>query len=450
MAADKTVRFDPPDLSYEYLLHRQFVETKAGVPAAAAARPAGHSENYLLQKGETLWTLSQMLYGDGQYWPRVWASNREILNPHLVRPGHVLELVLGSEDDAPAFRFAEEDERGVELVASPSETPVVEIPPPEITPRPVLKIPNSFPEWQSVYKAEGGGVLDDRSLGQKVGQLPDRIWLTAYVQDAPVEALGTFMETDGEAALPVANQYVYVKLKKGAASVGSKMLVVKDAGRVRRVNKQWDTGEKAYLVQIAAELELTEVVPSKVDKKGDVEAIRALVTRAVGISFVDHKIIAGQIQSVEINANGTAGHGEAQVIGSEKHPASLLYGPGELVFLNRGSGSGVEPGQLFNVFADRTTREPKTAVKFSPVPTGTIKVVRVTPNLATAVVLNARGSILQGDVARELSSRRDSEAGAGTSAAAPPPDANDEFERGTDLEDSGGDVEDELDGADDF
>jgi len=60
------VHFDPPDLNLEYQLHKQYQMTLGEQPSSAQQL----IESYELQNGESLWSLSQMLYGDGNYWPK--------------------------------------------------------------------------------------------------------------------------------------------------------------------------------------------------------------------------------------------------------------------------------------------------------------------------------------------------------------------------------------------
>src|SRR5262249_21631737 len=157
------------------------------------------------------------LYGDGNFWPRVWAQNQAISNPHLIRPGHTLQFILGSEDDTPSFRISEEGEQGVELASNGNQNPLIEIPPPEMPPTPLINVPRSFPQWQSVYKQQPVQVTDDKGLLKHRKPLVGKTYLMSYVQEQELQAQGWFMETDLDSALPVTNQYVYVKVKKGAA-----------------------------------------------------------------------------------------------------------------------------------------------------------------------------------------------------------------------------------------
>ena len=52
-------------------------------------RPPG---TYVVAEGDTLWELSEGLFGDGYYWPILWSYNPQITNPHWVYPGDLLYL----------------------------------------------------------------------------------------------------------------------------------------------------------------------------------------------------------------------------------------------------------------------------------------------------------------------------------------------------------------------
>jgi len=267
--------FDPPDLKLEQELHRQYLR-QTGIAEIPALSKDTYVENYRIQKGETLWSLSETLYGDGHFWPRVWAQNRGITNPHLIRKGHTLQFMLGSEDATPSFRISEEDESGVELAQSASQNPLIEIPPPEIPPKKVINVPQSFPQWQSVYKQLPVQITDDRGLLQQRKPLVGKSYLTAFVQETELVGSGKFMETDLDSALPVVNQYVYVKVNKGEGRVGAKFLIAKDLGELRKQNKVVEMPE-AYLIQVAGELELSEPAKSEEVDDNEYDVYRALI-----------------------------------------------------------------------------------------------------------------------------------------------------------------------------
>jgi hypothetical protein len=56
----------------------------------------GLPELHVVQKGDTLWSLCSKYFGDPWRWPRLWASNPIITNPHWIFPGDVIRIGEGT------------------------------------------------------------------------------------------------------------------------------------------------------------------------------------------------------------------------------------------------------------------------------------------------------------------------------------------------------------------
>lgn len=52
---------------------------------------------YTIQKGDTLWDLSQKFYNSQWDWPGLWGINKEIKNPHWIYPGNTIRVYLKHE-----------------------------------------------------------------------------------------------------------------------------------------------------------------------------------------------------------------------------------------------------------------------------------------------------------------------------------------------------------------
>jgi hypothetical protein len=62
-------------------------------PAISVQQTAKTGERtYVVQPGDTLWTISEGMYNEPWYWPSLWSYNPQITNPHLIYPGDTLYL----------------------------------------------------------------------------------------------------------------------------------------------------------------------------------------------------------------------------------------------------------------------------------------------------------------------------------------------------------------------
>jgi len=59
---------------------------------------------HLVRHGDTLWDLSDGYYGNPWQWPKIWANNPQVKNPHWIYPGDQLRMLPG--DGTGSDRFA--------------------------------------------------------------------------------------------------------------------------------------------------------------------------------------------------------------------------------------------------------------------------------------------------------------------------------------------------------
>lgn len=74
---------------------------------AASTTFAQRGQIYTIQKGDTLWGLSQRFIEDPYYWPNIWSDNPDITNPHLIFPGQQIRIFDGRLEIIPAYTDAE-------------------------------------------------------------------------------------------------------------------------------------------------------------------------------------------------------------------------------------------------------------------------------------------------------------------------------------------------------
>jgi len=87
-------------------------------PPASDIKPvAGAPDEYTIQKGDTLWDLSQKFLNNPWYWPKIWSLNPGIENPHWIYPGNKLRIVPGEGGAQSPAQVQEEPEAGIDATA---------------------------------------------------------------------------------------------------------------------------------------------------------------------------------------------------------------------------------------------------------------------------------------------------------------------------------------------
>lgn len=102
---------DDPDLQLEKKFnaeYRAYNINPTSIDAWEAATAKQQMREYVVQKGDTLWSISQILFGDPTFWPKIWALNKQgILNPHFILPNSKIYFYMGDVESAPTLSVGE-------------------------------------------------------------------------------------------------------------------------------------------------------------------------------------------------------------------------------------------------------------------------------------------------------------------------------------------------------
>lgn len=72
---------------------------------------------YVVQRRDTLYSISKILFGDSQFWPKIWAINNQgITNPHIIAPGLNVNFYPGTSTQAPSISVGTPKTESVESV----------------------------------------------------------------------------------------------------------------------------------------------------------------------------------------------------------------------------------------------------------------------------------------------------------------------------------------------
>jgi len=62
-------------------------------------------KDYKIRRGDSLWVVSERLFGNPYLWPKIWHLNAKITNPHIIEKGMTLSFNPGNPGSAPELAF---------------------------------------------------------------------------------------------------------------------------------------------------------------------------------------------------------------------------------------------------------------------------------------------------------------------------------------------------------
>lgn len=412
-----------PDLDYESRLHNIYLNFHKAPTAEEEWQTligGREAEIYEIRKGDTLWGISQLFFGDGNYWPKIWSLNTKIGNPHLISEGHSIGFVLGNESEAPSFTVTEgdgsnlnvtdiqgedsesdgtEDETEETKIAEKESGP--EIPPPGIVSAPVVKVlPPSLPILRSIDKKSSYGKTGMAVMTREVPVFTPKVTLSAFIDSKNIDRLGRIVEVETGYKVASLFQYVYVKVAAGVARVGDSLLIIRDSGKLIIPDEIKAEGDE-HQYQILGVLKLidfTKLDRSDEDAKKPVEHFRALITDMIEPVVTGSILKVGKIQKFPVSLEGPRSRAVAQIIGGSKARNMRLFTEGSLAYLNRGSDDGFAKGQVLAIRENRKIRRAYSKVRENLRPIGWLKVLDVSDKYSTAVIVEAWDGITIGDL----------------------------------------------------
>ena len=266
---------------------------------------------HVVEKGDTLWDISNLYLGTPWIWPSVWKDNEDIANPHLILPGDKIwvsayEMRKVTDEEAAALLAGKDS--GNTPAAMAEDAPA----------GPVAPAPREVFEYTRIHTV--GLVSEEELVGlaRVVGTTEEQIFLTQ-------------------------GDVVFVDLGEDQVSPGDEFTIFRTSQKV------YDPGSHdhiGYHTEVLGWLEITRVHG---------ETARAKVRRAVS-DFVPGKVYLRPHQkpTQQIAIKDSPPGIEGQIADLMLH--AKYRGGGDVVVLNRGSEAGLETGnrlEVYRVVADQ-------------------------------------------------------------------------------------------------
>ncbi|MEW6584895.1 MAG: LysM peptidoglycan-binding domain-containing protein [Nitrospirota bacterium] len=292
-------------------------------------------KQYTVQKGDTLWDISNKELNDPFLWPKVWKENPQIANPDRIYPGQKIRI--------PLYLLQKE------------------VAPPEIEPEVKPLAEPILPKEEPV-----------RIEPKKIKYLVPKSFLisSGYIADS-VHSLGTITDSPGGETIFGKWGYFFVKMKAPVRK-GDKYYIIRPIEKV----KHPVTGKfVGHLIDVVGIAEVVDEADPKIlitDSYWEVETGDLLDTfyemePPLAIDHPRKPDISGYV-----------------VASKHSHIISVEY---DVAYIDKGRKDGLQIGDVFETLIQSDHR----------VENGIVQVINLREKTATVVVRNSRQEIEKGD-----------------------------------------------------
>ena len=290
---------------------------------------------YTIQKGDTLWDLSEHFFDSAWIWPDLWEKNQEIANPHWIYPGERIRLY--SREELETMVRPETEAAGPEEAIQPLESPYY------------------------LYSA-----ID--SVG--------------FIRKKPVSPSGTIFKVQESKVMISELDLVYVRpIGKTTFEPGDRFTVFRTLKPVKDKDTKARIGVQHYILGV---VEITDVQP-KFAMGRIVESFRHIELNDLLMPY--------EARSPKIILTESKEGLKGKIIVAEEHESVFAD---TVVFIDKGRQEGVKVGQSYSVYyQEKEYLDPKEkeSILLPPVDFGKILVLRTEETTATALVTMAEKAI---------------------------------------------------------
>ena len=309
---------------------------------------------YTIQKGDTLWDLSQHFNNSPWLWPELWEENDQISNPHWIFPGERIRLYKKSGSQTITKTM-------------PSQSVVVK-------PVPV-PVPVPSPTGQGV----AGPFFVYTSI--------DRV---GFIRRPPVTPSGTIFEVQGRKVLISEGDMVYIRPSDNSAQdtliPGSRHTLFRTMSPTDERKSSETIGTQHYILGI---VEVTKKEP---------DFVIAKVLKSFRSIQVGDQVMMFSPRHAKIELKPSTPGIDGQIIISEDH--STLTGDNTLAFIDKGRADNIDIGQQYSIYNTQKTVMGKGEIetkRLPPVDIGTFLVLHTEQTTSTVIITKALKNIAPGE-----------------------------------------------------
>lgn len=359
-------------------------EPQPGQPEAQPTPQAQREKTgpYIIKEGDTLWDISNAFLRDPFLWPLLWKANPYITNPDLIYPGNKLAI----PSLAPIERAMEmpEEKAAEEKMAEERPADVAETRAPEVSEyrRPRRAVRRAEPEEAAQEEAPSGPrlLLPEEAavpIIDKYAMLNAGFVDTEETDDRIVGSLES-------KTIFAYDDIVYINVSSmPEANVGDKFTIYETLKKV----KHPVTGDNfGRLIKVLGILQVTardspEALTARITISFDAIEMGSLIT-----PYQEPSLVYEPSEKQQKDITGYI----LEVVDGRTVNAQL-----DVVYLDKGSLDGINPGDRFNVYIEQ---EGKSGFDLPRKVIGEIQVFLTKDRTSTGVVRKSVDTIAKGDM----------------------------------------------------
>jgi hypothetical protein len=308
-------------------------------PSVTTSRPQGEiPETHVVKKGDTLWDLAAKYYGSPWAWPKLWAFNPSITNPHWIYPNDIIRLREGNGT-------------------------------PTATPEPG-KGPTESPLERNISK----GPIRRNTIILREG----------FVDEAQLASAGKIIGSKEEKIMLSTLDEAYVEFKKSDIALGEDYAVYQNVRVVRHPVTKKKLGE---VVQIFGEAAVKTVQPNS-------KVARVLITDAIDPIERGYKVGPLKRKLTPPTPTPCVSPRKGIIVETMRINRNLI-GPDHVIFIDKGRKDDIQLGNRFLVtrrgdgYVPLLAKGPVDDKRFPKEYIAEMIIVEVREHISTAIVTAA-------------------------------------------------------------
>ncbi len=335
------------------------------------------SENYEIQQGDNLWTISKQLFGNAYYWPKVWALNSSITNPHILSPKEKLVFTPGTSESLPQLA----PQSSSQLAQATTEPkPTIQGPLKEYE-----KVSQSLWTPSDVTQKMAYQNYDEFGLEKEIKiQFPSKqvFRVPAIINDSYIPYLGKIVSSRREGSGLSQHEVVFLNSESQDLQVGTTYSVLSEPEFIR----ERKSDRAGYVYRMLGEIQVIGVKD---------EMYIGIIQNAYDAILRGDHIYPLLPLITEIKPTAASEPIEG-VVTQNANLGTRYTAQYQFVHLDRGAQDGVQVGNVFRIYDYQDPTTEKTITESDFLVHADALVVHTTAQFCTAMVLRSRDTLTPG------------------------------------------------------